>query len=74
MLVLSRKLGEQVMIGDNVCVTVVAIRGHRVRLGVSAPEEVSIRREEVPRSPKNQTMPRRQPDSCAVIAAPETQP
>ena len=74
MLVLSRKLGEQVVIGDNVCVTVVAVRGHQVRLGVSAPEEVSIRREELSRCPKNQTMPRRQPDSCAGIATPETQP
>lgn len=47
MLVLSRKVGEQVVIGDDVHITVVAIRGNRVRLGFLAPGEVLIRREEL---------------------------
>lgn len=47
MLVLSRKLGEQVMLGDNIWVTVLAIHGNRVRLGFTAPAEVSIQREEL---------------------------
>jgi carbon storage regulator len=47
MLVLSRKLGEEVVIGDDIRVTVVAIRGNQVRLGFTAPAEVSIRREEL---------------------------
>jgi carbon storage regulator len=46
MLVLSRKPGEAVVIGDNVRLTVVAIRGSRVRLGITAPVETPIRREE----------------------------
>jgi carbon storage regulator len=47
MLVLSRKLGEAIVIGDNIRVTVVAIRGNQVRLGVAAPVEVAIRRLEL---------------------------
>ena len=74
MLVLSRKLGEQVVIGDNICVTVVAVRGSRVRLGFSAPDEVSIRREELDRCTENQTTQRRQAGFCARITAPEGQP
>ena len=74
MLILSRKLGEQVVIGDKVYVTVVAVRGNQVRLGFSAPEEVSIRREELGRCPVNQTKQRRQAGFCAVITAPEVQP
>ena len=46
MLVLSRKPGEEVVIGDNIRLTVVAIRGNQVRLGFTAPPEVSIKREE----------------------------
>ena len=46
MLVLSRKQGEQVVIGDNLRLTVVAIRGNSVRLGFTAPADVLIRREE----------------------------
>ena len=44
---LSRKLGEEVVIGDNVRLTVLAIRGNRVRLGFTAPPDVSIQREEL---------------------------
>jgi carbon storage regulator len=47
MLVLSRKPGEEVVIGDNIRLTVVAIRGNQVRLGFTAPAEVSIQREEL---------------------------
>lgn len=47
MLVLSRKIDEQVMIGDNVVVTVVDIRGDKVRLGFEAPKEVPVHRREV---------------------------
>jgi len=44
MLVLSRKVGEKIHIGGNVFVTVVSIKGNTVRLGVEAPDEVSITR------------------------------
>jgi carbon storage regulator len=47
MLVLSRKPGEEVVIGSNIRLTVVAIRGNQVRLGLTAPAEVSIQREEL---------------------------
>jgi carbon storage regulator len=47
MLVLSRKIGERVVIGRNVTITVVAVRGERVRLAFDAPTEVPIHREEV---------------------------
>jgi carbon storage regulator len=47
MLVLSRKPGEEVVIGDHIRLTVLAIRGKLVRLGLTAPPDVPIRREEV---------------------------
>ena len=47
MLVLSRKLGESIVIGEHIRVTVLAIRGNKVRLGFTAPDEVTINREEV---------------------------
>jgi len=47
MLVLSRRVGEQVLLGDDICVTVVAVRGNKIRLGFTAPDEVPIHREEV---------------------------
>ena len=47
MLVLSRKCGEKIVIGDNIIVTVVDIRGDKVRVGIEAPKGISIHREEV---------------------------
>ncbi len=47
MLVLSRKLGEEVVIDQNIRVTVVAIHGNRVRLGITAPVSIPVRRGEV---------------------------
>ncbi len=47
MLVLSRKVGERVVLDDNVVVTVIAIRGNQVRLGFEAPDSVVIRRSEL---------------------------
>ncbi len=47
MLVLSRQRDESIMIGDNVEITVVDIRGDKVRLGISAPSNVSVHRKEV---------------------------
>jgi carbon storage regulator len=53
MLVLSRKIGEDIVIGDNIHITVVAIRGENVRLGISAPKEVVVDRQEVYEKRKN---------------------
>lgn len=47
MLILSRKNGEKLIIGDNVELTVLGIKGNQVRIGVNAPKDVSVHREEV---------------------------
>jgi len=47
MLVLSRRIGEEIVINDNIRVTVVAVKGDRVRLGIVAPRDVSVDRSEV---------------------------
>jgi len=47
MLILTRRVGETVVIGDNVDVTVLGVKGNQVRLGVKAPREVSVHREEI---------------------------
>ena len=47
MLVLTRRAGESVMIGDNVTITVLEARGDVIRLGIQAPREVQVHREEV---------------------------
>jgi carbon storage regulator len=47
MLVLSRKQDEKIIIGDSITLMVVAIQGDKVRLGIEAPKDVSIHREEV---------------------------
>ena len=47
MLVLSRCRGEKILIGDNIVVEVVEIRGDSIRLGISAPKEIPVHREEV---------------------------
>ena len=47
MLVLSRKRDERIVIGDNIVITVVDVRGDKVRLGIEAPSEVPVHRQEV---------------------------
>ncbi|TOY93422.1 carbon storage regulator CsrA [Vibrio fluvialis] len=47
MLILTRRVGETLMIGDEVTVTVLGVKGNQVRIGVNAPKEVSVHREEV---------------------------
>lgn len=47
MLVLNRKTGEQILIGDSIVLTVVEIRGASIRLGIKAPHEVPIMRKEI---------------------------
>ena len=53
MLVLTRKVGESLIIGDNVVITVVSQKGGQVRLGIEAPASVSIQREEIVNTPKS---------------------
>ncbi len=47
MLILTRRVGETLIIGDEVSVTVLGVRGSQVRLGVNAPKDVSVHREEI---------------------------
>ncbi len=47
MLILTRKVGEALMVGDDVNITVLGVKGNQVRIGVSAPKEVAVHREEI---------------------------
>jgi carbon storage regulator len=47
MLILTRRVGETVMIGDGIAVTVLEVKGNQIRLGIAAPKEIPVHREEV---------------------------
>ena len=47
MLILTRRVGETLMIGDDVTVTVLGVKGNQVRIGVNAPKDVAVHREEI---------------------------
>lgn len=47
MLILTRRVGETVMIGDSVTVTILGVKGNQVRVGVNAPKEIAVHREEI---------------------------
>lgn len=47
MLILTRKVGEALKIGDDVTITVLSVKGHQVRIGIDAPKDVSVHREEI---------------------------
>ena len=47
MLILTRRVGESVMIGNEVTVTVLGVKGNQVRIGVNAPKDVAVHREEI---------------------------
>jgi carbon storage regulator len=58
MLVLSRKLGEKIVIGDNIVITVVKIDRNQIRIGIEAPHDIPVYREEI--------APEREPKAEAV--------
>ena len=47
MLILTRRVGETLMIGDNVTVTILGVKGNQVRVGITAPKDVAVHREEI---------------------------
>ena len=47
MLILSRRIGETMMIGDDIVVTVLSVKGNQVRIGIKAPKDVAVHREEI---------------------------
>jgi carbon storage regulator len=66
MLVLSRKVGEEIVIADHIRITVVAVRGNQVRLGFTAPPEVSIQRQELREFDDRRASTRTEPDFCVT--------
>lgn len=68
MLVLSRKKNESIIINDNITVTVIEIRGDKVRLGIEAPKDVTVHRREVYEAIQNQS---RSSDPGAKVGRPE---
>ena len=47
MLILTRRIGETLMIGDDVSITVIGVKGNQVRIGIDAPKDVAVHREEI---------------------------
>lgn len=47
MLILTRKVGERIVINENITIEVLEIKGHQVRIGIKAPRDVSVHREEI---------------------------
>ena len=58
MLILTRRVGETLMVGDDVSITVLGVKGNQVRIGINAPKEIPVHREEIYQRIKNEENPR----------------
>jgi carbon storage regulator len=76
MLILTRRPGERVVIGEDILVTVMGVSGHTVRLGIEAPQGISIYREEIwlALEEENRTATRGEPPAAQASEAPAEQP
>ena len=72
MLILSRTIGEVVHIGDDIEVTVVAVNGHQVRIGINAPRDVVVDREEIANRKQHERTPGLIAENPAITMALET--
>jgi carbon storage regulator len=70
MLILMRRVGETVMIGDEVTITVLGVKGNQVRVGINAPRSVAVHREEIYERIQRERIQRERHESAASVERP----